>query len=97
MKVGTYTKQPGERIGKSIRYSEALDPGDSISIVSGCVVEPTGDFGDLSASPVLVSEDRVRIWTEGGIAGVTYKVTVTVQTAGGEIFEDELFVKVKEI
>lgn len=97
MKVGTFTKQPSERISKSIRYTEALDPGDSISMVTSCVVTPSSEFNDLSASPVLVSEDRVRIWTEAGVDGVAYKVTVTVQTANGEVFEDELVVKVKEI
>lgn len=93
MKVGTFTKQPGERISNSILYAEALDEGDSLAAVLNCHALPTG----LQVTPVLVAEDRVRIWAEGGTDGVIYKITLTVETQGGEVLEDELICKVKEI
>ena len=93
MKVGTFSKQPGERLSNSILYTEALDEGDSIVSVLSCVAEPSG----LTVSPVMVSGDRVRVWAEGGVSGVAYKITVTVATNGGEILEDELICKVKEL
>lgn len=93
MKVGTFTKQPEERISNSILYTDALDDGDSISSVSYCAAEPAG----LTVSPVLADVDRVRIWADGGDNGVTYKITVRVETSGGEILEDELVCKVKEL
>ena len=93
MKVGTFGKQPSERISNSILYTDALDEGDEVTTVVSCVVTPSG----LTASPVLASGDRVRVWSEGGVNGESYKITVTVETAGGEIFEDELTCRVREI
>lgn len=93
MKLGTFSKQPGERISNSILYADALDEADSVTSVPYCAAEPA----DLIVTPVLVSGDRVRVWTEGGTSGVTYKITVRVSTNGGEILEDELICKVKEL
>lgn len=93
MKVGTFNKQPGERISNSILYTDALDVGDEVSTVHSCIAWPEG----LRVSPMLVSGDRVRIWAEGGESGISYKITVTVETAGGEIFEDELTCRVREV
>ena len=93
MRVGTFSKQPGEVISSSIVYDEALDDGDLIALVNSCVVTPPG----LTASASLVAEKRVRVFVEGGTSGVSYKVTVTVTTDFGERFEDELICKVKEL
>lgn len=94
MKLGTFTKQPVERISVSIHYADALDVGDEVSQVDACVVTPAGE---MTATPILASTDRVRIFTEGGEDGTTYKITVTVTTAGSERFEDELICRVKEL
>lgn len=97
MKLGVFKKQPRERLSKSIVYSEALDPGDSITAILNCWVEPSGHVDDMTASPVLVSEDRVRLWAEFGQDNMSYKITIKVSTAFGEIFEDELIVRVRDI
>lgn len=93
MKLGTFSKQPGERLSKSILYVEALDDGDEIASVMSCTVEPSG----LDAMPTLVSGQRVRLWVGGGADATAYKITVRVQTAGGEILEDELTCRVREV
>ena len=93
MKVGTFTKQPGEKISKSVLYTEALDDGDYIETVVSYVASPVG----LTILAGLSSNDRVRVWFEGGTDGVTYKVTLKVSTHQGEVFEDEITCKVKEI
>lgn len=93
MKVGTFTKQPAERISNSITYADALDEGDEVSQVMSCTAEPS----DLGVSPVLVSGNRVRIWTQGGTDGEQYKISLTVLTSGGEIFQDELICKVRDV
>ncbi|AVR89016.1 hypothetical protein [Thauera aromatica] len=93
MKLGSFSKQPGERVSKSVIYTDALDPGDEIGTIDECRAEPAG----LEVSPVLVAGDRARIWVSGGTDGVQYKITIKVTTAGGEILEDELFCRVKEI
>ena len=93
MKLGTFTKQPGEKISNSINYADSLDDGDEISTVLSCIADPP----DIVVSPALVSENRVRVWASGGSDGTAYKITLTVETVGGEIFEDELICKVKAI
>lgn len=93
MKVGSFTKQPGEKISNSVLYEDALDVGDYLDTVVSCVAAPAG----LTVFAGLASNDRVRVWYEGGTDGVTYKVTVTVTTHQGERFEDEVTCKVKEI
>lgn len=96
MKLGTFKKQPRERISKSVRYDKALDSGDTVTTVLTCTVEPTGHIDDLTATPALIAGDRVRLWTDKGQDGQSYKVTLTVETANGEIFEDELIVRVRD-
>jgi hypothetical protein len=93
MKLGTFTKQPGERLSSSIDYSDALDSGDTVDSIMSCLPSPEG----LTASATLLDGSRVRIWVEGGDAGVSYKISVRVGTTGGERFEDEITCKVKEI
>ncbi len=94
MKVGTIKKQPSEVRTLSIKYDDALDIGDEISLVTSCTVDPTGE---LTVTPTLATTSRIRLWISGGIDGATYKVTVVVNTVGGETHEDEVTVKVVEI
>ena len=56
MKVGTFTKQPGERISKSIVYEDALDEGDYIETVVSCVASPAGIRQQKTARSGKVSE-----------------------------------------
>ncbi|MBD9415929.1 hypothetical protein IB234_15305 [Pseudomonas sp. PDM16] len=93
MKLGNFPKQPAERLSKSITYADALDDGDEVSAVMSCVVDPAG----LVVVPTLVNGSRVRLWVSEGEDGSSYKITVKVQTAGGEIFEDELTCKVRDL
>lgn len=93
LKLGSFMKQPAERLSVSIRYGDALDLGDSIATVDYCAAEPV----DLTVSPVLAADDRVRIFAQGGTDGTNYKITVRVTTANGEVLEDELICKLREI
>lgn len=94
MKIGTIKKQPSEVRTLSIKYDEALDVGDEISLIESCVVDPAGE---VTVSPQLATTKRVRLWISGGVDGGTYKVTVITNTVGGETHEDEVIVKVAEI
>lgn len=93
VKVGTFTKQPGERISNSILYDDALDVGDYLETVVSCTALPAG----LVVNAGLADTTRVRVWHEGGVDGVSYTVTVVTTTHNGERFEDEIVCKVKEI
>lgn len=93
MKLGTFEKQPAEKKWVSINYEKALDDGDSIIQIDYCTAEPAG----LILTTSLVSESRGRIFVENGADGTTYKITTRVTTNNGEVFEDELTCKVKEL
>ena len=93
VKVGIFTKQPGERISNSILYNDALDVDDYLETVDSCIATPPG----LSVNAGLANGSRVKVWHEGGTDGVSYTVTVKVTTHSGERFEDEIICKVKEV
>lgn len=93
MKVGSFTKQPGERISNSITYEDALDVADYLETVKSCTASPAG----LGVKAGLADASRVRVWHEGGTHGTDYKVTVVVTTHNGERFEDEIICKVREV
>lgn len=91
MKVGLATQQPNERLSYSINYVDALKAGDGIKTVTA------------SASPAGLTVDspsyygtRAKFWVSGGVSGVSYKVTVSVETLDGEHLEDEVTIKIKE-
>lgn len=93
MKVGTFSKQPRERLTHTIQYAEALEPGDEVVSVVSCEVAPAG----LAVTALVAAGDRVRLWTEDGTDGVRYTITVIVDTQHGERLEDEVVCVVKEI
>jgi hypothetical protein len=93
MKLGTFDKQPNEKRRYGVSYKDVLEVGDAI-ISATAVVEPANEL----AAATEFSSDFLNVICTGGVDGTKYKVTVTVTTtANKEIFEDELFIKVREI
>lgn len=93
MKLGQIEQQPGERRSYSINYSNYLDgdrveQAEAVAQPDGLVVEAVGVYDD---------GQRVRFWVRGGQDGGSYKATITVKTVGGEVLQDELTVKIKEV
>lgn len=92
MKLGTVTKQPIERFSYTVDYSEALTAGDNIE-TAVAFAAPAG----LTIDNVGVNDPVVRFWAAGGTSGVAYKVTITVTTVDGRVFQDEIAFKIKEV
>ena len=92
MKLGNVTKQPAERFSYTVDYAEALTAGDNLTTATVSVV-PVG----LVIDNVGVYDPRLKLWVSEGEAGMTYKVTMTVNTADGRVFQDELPFKIKEL
>jgi hypothetical protein len=104
------TKQPAERVSWTVNYEDKVDEGDFLTNVEAGfpLVEPVTDppliVGYL---PIAASSNLVRMWATGGVSGTTYKATLRVRTnqiipasmtpPNGEILEDEMIVKVKEV
>ena len=93
MKLGSFSKQPSEKISLSIKYDRALDDDDEVKEVLFCSVLPADE---LQVVPVLVGTKRVRLFTEAGVDTSIYKITLRVLTSNGEEFEDEIICKVND-
>jgi hypothetical protein len=93
MRLGSVVKQPGERRQYAFGYSDALISGDVLATAVLKSVEPAG----LTVDTVSVDGANAVFWAESGVSGERYWVTLTVTTNAGEIFEDELLVKVAEV
>ena len=92
MKLATINKQPVERFSYTVSYEEALTIGDNVESATA-TVSPTG----LTVDNVGVYDPRVKLWVSGGTAGTSYKVSLTVNTADGRTFQDELIFRIKEL
>lgn len=90
--LGTYPKQPLERLDYDIDFSEWLSTGDTI--VSASVIAATGIVAE--APLVDATQKIVKVWITGGTSGGTYKIQVTAITSEGRIKEGEIRIKVRE-
>jgi len=77
-------------------YENALSSGDTVSAAALKSVIPTAT-GGVAVSSVSVTTPNVYFFVSGGADDTNYTVTLTVDTALGESFEDELLVKVREV
>lgn len=100
MNLGKHDKQPAEVKDYPIDYSEWLGEisgGDTLLDATAaviCITNPANTA--LLVDRVVVSPAAVSVWLKAGTSGQTYKVTVTVTTAGGRIDESELTLRVKD-
>lgn len=92
MKLGTVTQQPIERFSYTINYAPSLTDGDNVQSATA-TVSPAG----LTVDNVAVYDPRVKFWVTGGVSGTTYKVTITMNSADGRVFQDEVTFKIKEV
>lgn len=89
--LGTFVKQPADRLDYDVDYTDWLTVGDSIE---GALVmsSPNG----LTVDSVFNNTPRIKIWLSGGTDKVRYKVTLTATTADGRVKQDEFLVVVKD-
>jgi hypothetical protein len=92
MKLGTKTKQPGERRSYTINYIDAITSDDLVMTAALKTTPPS----ELVVDQITVISPRVRFFVAGGTDGVSYKLTFVVTTNDGVTFEDEVTIKVKE-
>lgn len=91
--VGTITKQPREILDCDISYIPVLTSGATISGVPTSEVTPSGlTVGTVS----VVDGNKINFKVSSGTDGISYKVTVLVNTSNGLLYEDEVTVVVGE-
>lgn len=97
MILAKYEKQPAEVKDYDIDYSEWLGPAaDTVDVPTATVTSATEPVPTLEVDSIEQTTTAVKLWISGGTAGVSYKVTVQMITAGGRLDESELVFKVKE-
>ena len=97
MILAKYEKQPAEVKDYDIDYSEWLGPvADTVASTTAIVTSVTETVPTLVVDSIEQSTTTVKLWISGGTAGVSYKVTVQMTTAGGRLDESELVFTVKD-
>lgn len=95
--LGEFEKQPVEERFFDVNVAQDLMSGDTVDAASVAVTCLTdGADSALTASVVSTSTTQVRVFVEGGTDGRKYKVTTTTSTAMGEVFQDEVLIKVRD-
>ena len=91
------TKRPNEKFPIGLIY-ESPDLDEGASIISCTItISPTVSEGlKVSGSP-LIDGNEVSQVVYAGEAGVNYNIVFKVTTSEGNVFEDAVYVKVREV
>lgn len=92
MNLGRVQQQPAERLSYTAHYARALIGSDRIEWALVC----SDPYGLRTDSAVLYG-DRVRFWVSGGEDRSRYRVSVTVGTTEGRVFQDEFTFLIKDV
>lgn len=91
--LGVFIQQPHEVLDYDFDFSEWLPEADTI-ISATAVADPGITLGSTIIDPA--TQKIVKQWVSGGTSGVTYKIQITADTAGGRVKEVEFKVRVRE-
>ncbi len=87
---------PGDEIEAAQCAVVSATSGNTSDLTIVQVVRMTDDDGPALSNPGLRSS-RVKVWLSDGIDGVTYKLTLTIETEDGRVKEVDFKIKVKEV
>ena len=76
-------KDPGDVLDYQLDISSAVSGNDGDVIVTLDVLITPSNVGDLSLLSSTADGSRAIVWLQGGIAGTTYTVTLTISTEAG--------------
>jgi hypothetical protein len=88
--LATINQQPNDKRDYDINFSEWFPEGDYITEASVSVLPLGLTVGYAMQAPI------VKVWVQGGVSGVTYKITVLASTNDGRSKEVELKAKIKD-
>ncbi|MGE3666640.1 MAG: hypothetical protein AB7G51_08455 [Steroidobacteraceae bacterium] len=104
MATEIYTKKAAEILVAGCDFSSRLVDGDGLTGTPTAAVQPAGlTLGTpaKNAAPVTIllatvaTNKAVLVSVSGGTPGVTYTVTLEVDTVSGQHLAEDLFVKVR--
>lgn len=84
MRIGTVAKSPEDRLDYDVRFDRWLSDGDEITDA-----DAVADSEDITVESVGIFDEEkvVKVWLSGGVAGATYRITVTITTAAARVKE----------
>lgn len=97
MILGNYEQQSGERESYTLNYEDALAGTDYLPDDPTTAVLKSVEPPDLVVDQITPLTPRVKFFASGGTSGTKYKLTFVVNSAAGRRFEDEVFIRVKDI
>ena len=92
-----FTKQPSEIIPISMDFQYLLNGTETISSMAVSAV----DSSNVSATSTIIdnysiSGDICKVTTKAGTDGIRYKITIRITSSEGNIYEEDVFMKVYE-
>lgn len=93
-------KQPREKINFICDFSNVLQDGEYLTSGSKAIVYRVSDNIEVSSSVILSSSyDNLNVTatTHSGSDNTGYKIVFIGNTNSGSIFEDDLFLNIKDI
>lgn len=84
------SKAPGDRVDYDVDFSDWLEVSDLVDTAQAEAA--TG----ITIDEVAIYPTAVKLWVEGGTDGVTYPVTVTIQTTEGRTKVVRFSIRVNE-
>jgi hypothetical protein len=96
MPIGKYIKAPVDRKRYLIDYSEWLDTSEAVGSVV-FAVDPVSAQHPLVVDGIGIvpAATGVQYYASGGVAGVDYKVFITMTTVPGQVREDVIIFSVR--
>jgi hypothetical protein len=90
-------KRPIERFPIGFRFiAPDLEEGESIVAATAEIMPQNAGGLDLVGSPTIDGNDTVSQSIDGGTDGHDYYVRFTVTTSSGNIYQDSIYVMVRE-
>jgi hypothetical protein len=97
--LGIMMKEPADQRDYDIDFSRWLPDDDTVTTAVATVDPPYDAVANPSGVQVTsigVTSPIVKVWANGGLDGITYKISVKVSTNGGRIKEVDFKLRVKD-
>ena len=98
--MSKFEKQPSEEYPISIDFSEVLDDDETISTVDVSAKYYHGGSGDATLDVIgssSISDQTIIVNVKNGTDGCIYKITAVIETSGNNIYEEDIYMMVKDI
>jgi hypothetical protein len=95
-RIGKYVQAEGERKRYQIDYSDWLDDGEGVQVVTFTISSATTPPLVIDGVQVLPTALGVQYYISGGLDGTTYEAIATMTTTQTQIREDGVIVAIRE-